>query len=177
MYELTLTILIIEKLKRIQIENHFCVRKSRCLRCVFNHVVFDLGSSVYYQFFCKWLHCTTTLKSLEYRASMRETANRLSSFFAQASMWSFSYKCIFLLWIYIIFCRYHADYYEKIVDPVDLNKIAQRIKLDEYRDIELLTTDIQLMTSNAKKYYDVSTDYVLVVYEISLNLHNIGIMA
>nr|CAB3264682.1 protein polybromo-1 [Phallusia mammillata] len=49
--------------------------------------------------------------------------------------------------------RQNPDYYEKIVDPVDLTKIGQRIRMDEYRDIEILTTDMQLMVSNAKKYY------------------------
>ncbi|CAK8698479.1 unnamed protein product [Clavelina lepadiformis] len=50
--------------------------------------------------------------------------------------------------------RHHPDYYDKIVDPVDLTKIGQRIRMEEYRDIEILTTDFQLMVSNAKKYYD-----------------------
>uniref|UniRef100_H2ZED6 Polybromo 1 n=1 Tax=Ciona savignyi TaxID=51511 RepID=H2ZED6_CIOSA len=54
--------------------------------------------------------------------------------------------------------RYHPDYHEKIVDPIDLGKIGQRIRMDEYRDIEILTTDIQLMISNAKKYYDAESE-------------------
>ncbi|XP_078487120.1 protein polybromo-1 isoform X1 [Ciona intestinalis] len=54
--------------------------------------------------------------------------------------------------------RYHPEYHEQIVDPVDLTKIGQRIRMDEYRDIEILTTDIQLMTSNAKKYYNEDTE-------------------
>ena len=57
--------------------------------------------------------------------------------------------------MHIYINRYHHDYYEKIPEPVDLTKIGQRIKAEEYRDIEILTTDIQLMISNAKKYYEV----------------------
>ena len=41
-------------------------------------------------------------------------------------------------------------------DPIDLNKISQRVKVDEYRDLEILTTDVELMVSNAKMFYNVS---------------------
>jgi len=52
--------------------------------------------------------------------------------------------------------RHNPEYYEKIEEPVDLTRIGQRIRMDEYRDLELLTRDIQLMINNAKVFYSVS---------------------
>lgn len=47
-------------------------------------------------------------------------------------------------------------------EPIDLTRITQRMRMDEYRDIESLTTDIDLIVNNTKKYYQVSDLSMLV---------------
>ncbi|KAL3851885.1 hypothetical protein ACJMK2_015582 [Sinanodonta woodiana] len=49
--------------------------------------------------------------------------------------------------------RTAADYYEVVSTPIDLLKIQQKLKTDEYEEIDQLTQDIELMVSNAKAYY------------------------
>ena len=53
------------------------------------------------------------------------------------------------------FCRTAADYYDVVTTPIDLLKIQQKLKTDEYDDIDLLTNDVRLMINNAKAYYKV----------------------
>lgn len=53
--------------------------------------------------------------------------------------------------------RGNSDYYSTVVDPIDLCKISQRIKMEEYKSLDILTADIQLMVSNATKYYPENT--------------------
>nr|XP_039251471.1 protein polybromo-1-like isoform X2 [Styela clava] len=50
--------------------------------------------------------------------------------------------------------RQNPDYHETVREPIDLTRITQRMKMDEYRDIESLTADMDLLVNNAKKYYD-----------------------
>ena len=54
-------------------------------------------------------------------------------------------------------CRTAADYYDVVTTPIDLLKIQQKLKTDEYDDIDLLTNDVRLMINNAKAYYKVCT--------------------
>ena len=56
----------------------------------------------------------------------------------------------------LYFHRSDPDYYEKVTQPIDLSRIQQKIKAEEYEDIEDLTMDLQLLVNNAKLYYDVS---------------------
>ncbi|XP_070193759.1 protein polybromo-1-like isoform X2 [Littorina saxatilis] len=49
--------------------------------------------------------------------------------------------------------RTAADYYDVVTTPIDLLKIQQKLKTEEYDDIDLLTKDVQLMINNAKAYY------------------------
>lgn len=51
--------------------------------------------------------------------------------------------------------RAAADYYEVVATPIDLRKIQQKLKMEEYEDIDQLTTDVELLVSNAKLYYKV----------------------
>ncbi|XP_060077501.1 protein polybromo-1-like isoform X5 [Ylistrum balloti] len=49
--------------------------------------------------------------------------------------------------------RTAADYYDVVSTPIDLLKIQQKLKMEEYEDIDQLSTDIELMINNAKSYY------------------------
>ncbi|CAF1185958.1 unnamed protein product [Rotaria magnacalcarata] len=49
--------------------------------------------------------------------------------------------------------RTHADYYTLIKQPIDLIRIQQKIRTDEYRTLEQFIDDIQLLLNNAKIFY------------------------
>ncbi|XP_069101026.1 protein polybromo-1-like [Argopecten irradians] len=51
--------------------------------------------------------------------------------------------------------RTAADYYDVVSTPIDLLKIQQKLKTEEYEDIDQLSNDIELMINNAKSYYKV----------------------
>ncbi|XP_071960980.1 protein polybromo-1-like isoform X2 [Antedon mediterranea] len=49
--------------------------------------------------------------------------------------------------------RSQPDYYEVVSSPIDLLKIQQRIRMDEYDTVNQMSNDVELMISNAKSYY------------------------
>jgi len=42
-----------------------------------------------------------------------------------------------------------------VTNPIDLLRIQQKLKTDEYEDVDQLTVDVDLMVNNAKAFYEV----------------------
>ncbi|XP_073978285.1 protein polybromo isoform X2 [Rhodnius prolixus] len=49
--------------------------------------------------------------------------------------------------------RQEPAYYEVVSNPIDLLKVQQKIKTDEYEDVEDFISDIELLVNNAKAFY------------------------
>ncbi|KAK9506268.1 hypothetical protein O3M35_008237 [Rhynocoris fuscipes] len=49
--------------------------------------------------------------------------------------------------------RQEPAYYEVVSNPIDLLKVQQKIKTDEYEDIDDFVADIELLVNNAKAFY------------------------
>ncbi|XP_070557674.1 protein polybromo-1-like isoform X3 [Ptychodera flava] len=49
------------------------------------------------------------------------------------------------------------DYYDVVTTPIDLLKVQQKLKMDEYETIDQLTHDVELMVNNTKAYFKKET--------------------
>lgn len=49
--------------------------------------------------------------------------------------------------------RQEPGYYEVVTNPIDLLKVQQKLKTEEYEDIDDLQNDIELIVSNTKAFY------------------------
>ena len=61
-----------------------------------------------------------------------------------------SFKCI----AWILF-RNEPEYYNVVDNPIDMMRIQNKLKNEEYDDIEQFTNDVHLLTQNALAYYQV----------------------
>lgn len=53
--------------------------------------------------------------------------------------------------------RQEPGYYEVVSNPIDLLKVQQKLKTDEYEYMDDLQSDIELMVNNAKAFYKKSS--------------------
>jgi len=51
--------------------------------------------------------------------------------------------------------RAEPDYYDAVTTPMDLSMIQQKLKNEEYDDVEQMSSDIHLIVTNAKTVYGV----------------------
>jgi hypothetical protein len=58
--------------------------------------------------------------------------------------------------------------YQVVTNPIDLLKLQQKLKTDEYEDVEEFTSDVQLMVNNAKAFYKVIVIFSLMSLYIYL---------
>ncbi|CAH1119196.1 unnamed protein product [Phaedon cochleariae] len=49
--------------------------------------------------------------------------------------------------------RQEPSYYDVVSNPIDLLKIQQKLKMDEYNDLDELQSDIELIVNNTKAFY------------------------
>lgn len=53
--------------------------------------------------------------------------------------------------------RQEPAYYDVVSNPIDLLRIQQKIRTDEYEDLESMTQDVELLVKNAKTFYQSHT--------------------
>lgn len=57
---------------------------------------------------------------------------------------------------------YNNSVLQVVSNPIDLLKIQQKLKTEEYEDVEEMQADMELLVSNARSYYNVTSPYLLV---------------
>ncbi len=59
-----------------------------------------------------------------------------------------------MLFKYIRYAYY--IFLQVVSNPMDMIRIQQKIKLDDYDDLEQMSADVDLMVTNAKAFYKVT---------------------
>lgn len=49
--------------------------------------------------------------------------------------------------------RQEPGYYDVVSNPMDLLKIQQKLKMEEYEDLDDMESDIELIVNNTKAFY------------------------
>lgn len=52
--------------------------------------------------------------------------------------------------------RSQVDYHEVVTNPMDMLRIHQKIKTEEYAHVDQMASDVELMVANTKAYYKAS---------------------
>ncbi|KAH9526702.1 Protein polybromo-1 [Dermatophagoides farinae] len=68
-----------------------------------------------------------------------------------------------------------AEYYEKVSTPIDLLRIQQKIRMDEYDDLEQFESDIKLLINNTKAFFKPdTTEYAdaIKLWDVYVDLKN-----
>ncbi|OTF79968.1 hypothetical protein BLA29_002514 [Euroglyphus maynei] len=68
-----------------------------------------------------------------------------------------------------------AEYYEKVSTPIDLLRMQQKIRLDEYDDLEQFESDMKLLIDNTKAFFTPdTTEYsdAIKLWDVYLDLKN-----
>lgn len=73
-----------------------------------------------------------------------------------------------LIHIIIFFLKEYPDYYEVIKRPIDLEKISQKLKSNQYETLEDMVSDFVLMFDNACKYNEPDSQIYKVRYSLSI---------
>ena len=54
--------------------------------------------------------------------------------------------------------RTDPEYYEVVSDPIDMLRIQQKLKMEEYSDVQEIKADLEKLINNALKFYKEGQD-------------------
>ncbi|CAJ0961485.1 unnamed protein product, partial [Mesorhabditis belari] len=68
--------------------------------------------------------------------------------------------------------RTDPQYYELFENPIDFNRINQKVKTEEYQSFEEFMQDVRLLIENNRKYYEEQSDERKILLELEMFLQN-----